>query len=693
VLRLRAPAPEAVLVGAALVGLLRSQTAVATKAARLVLAACGKPVYEIGVRSAAREAALLAARSAHVGGVAATANAVAAIEFGLPTMPIIPISLVAALGGAVEGLEACGVLVDGALANEGDSALAALTVTPRAVIVDAGTPNLADRVASLRAGIQSLGWRATKILVGGRVDEEVIDSIEKVGVAADGFCVGGELVVANDSPCIGFDYELVEREIDARRIPLARRDGGVGRRSVWRRREAGKFKSDTVQPESKAPPSGGIPLLVRVMEKGRRLFRAPSLAEVRVLCGSQLSMLDAGITRRTDPATYTVSVTIEPKKGEAGKPKAAAAPPQPAAPPPKGETLRADEARRRALSQIDDSSDFSAVSGAFESVVAANLGDDSGGEAPVEPFESGSDAGSETPTEPDAANDDATEVVASQSDEERADDTEAEETSPEEPPSEAVAPEEEASDDASFEETPSEELADDETPEHSISVAKVLDEALTPDGSPDSEAAQVESHDLMRDLAADGLIEMLPSEEPPPSPVQKRGATTSKPAPSAKAPSAPKPVAPSKPAAAAHPVAAARPVASSKPAPTVKASPMAKPTAAAKPVAPSKPVAAPKAPAPKHVVTEPPLPTFGAEPDPPPPSDDDEPVSPSDNPLLVAAARLRSLQRGETPPAMKSSPNSLESEPPPPAPSAKPAEPSGNPLLAAAARLKSLRGS
>src|SRR5262249_61196393 len=86
VVRLRAPAPEAVLVGAALVGLLRSQTAVATKAARLVLAANGKPVYEVGVRSAARESALLAARSAHVGGAHAASDALAAIHFELPTV-------------------------------------------------------------------------------------------------------------------------------------------------------------------------------------------------------------------------------------------------------------------------------------------------------------------------------------------------------------------------------------------------------------------------------------------------------------------------------------------------------------------------------------------------------------------------------------------------------------------------------
>src|SRR5262249_51344204 len=153
----------------------RSQTAVATKAARLVLAAGGKPVYEIGVRSAVREAAQVAARSAHVGGASATANAGAAIQYGLPSMPIVPLTLVAALGGEIAGLESCGVLIDGALANEGDAALMAISVPPRALVLDAATRNLAARVTKMRSGIQSMGWRSTRILVGGRVDEEAID--------------------------------------------------------------------------------------------------------------------------------------------------------------------------------------------------------------------------------------------------------------------------------------------------------------------------------------------------------------------------------------------------------------------------------------------------------------------------------------------------------------------------------------
>jgi nicotinate phosphoribosyltransferase len=657
VLRLRAPAPEAVLVGAALVGALRSQTAVATKAARLVLAAGGKPVYEIGVRSGVRETALHAARSAHVGGASATANAGAAIEFGLPSLPVVPLTLVAALGGEVAGLEACGVLIDGALANEGDAALTALSGTPRAIIIDAGTRNLAARVTAMRSGIQSLGWRTTRILVGGRVDEEIIDALQKTGVDVDGFCVGGELIVAADSPCVAFDYELVEREVDGHKIPLPRRDGGVGRRSVWRRREAGKFKSDTVQAESKPPPPGGMPLLVRVVDKGRRLFRAPSLAEVRVLCGSQLSMIDPNVTRRIDPDTYTVTCVVDKKPEEAapaGKAKKAAPPPEAT---PKSGPLGPADARRRALSQIDDSADFSAISGAFDSVVSPHLGDDEAAgssedeasaddttlpaeDAPQEP--DAEPAATEEGSEPAAEPDDSFEAIhlddppAAEPDGEESIEGTTEETAVE--ATEADANSEMAPD---GDEVPAEPLATEEAPADEGAAAPVEDFAsmvqqLAPKRG-DFEPAAAAVPDGADEAPADGIIEIVPP---------------------------------------------AAPVAPPRSAPAQRA---ASPTKAApRPVPPPEPTEDLEV-----------LPTFG-NPTPPRRMVAHEGGASTSNPLLAAAARLRSMQRGEPlQPQTPAAPIESVSAPKPAAAAKKaPATDSpSDPLLAAAARLKSMRGS
>ncbi|HET6163040.1 MAG TPA: hypothetical protein VFG37_05195 [Planctomycetota bacterium] len=660
VLRLRAPAAEAVLVGAALVGALRSQTAVATKAARLVLAAGGKPVYEIGVRSGVRETTAQAARSAHVGGASATANAGAAIQFGLPTMPIVPLTLLAALGGEIAGLESCGVMIDGALANQGDAAITAIAAPPRAIILDAGTRNLAARVAAMRAGIQALGWRTTRLLVGGRVDEEVIDTLQKTGVDVDGYCVGGELIVAADSPCVAFDYELVEREVDGQRIPLPRKDGGVGRRTVWRRREAGRFKSDTVQAESKPPPPGGMPLLVPVIDKGRRQFRAPSLAELRVLCGSQLSMIDPAVTRRVDPDTYTVTCMVDRKPEDPRNAGGAGAKKEPAPPAkPKAEPAKAADARRKALSQIDDSADFSALSGAFESVVAENLGGDESA-APEEVADASFDE----------AADDAGTAIRDEGQEPEAEPSA--EALVEEPAEESVEPEAEPESAAepAYESTEAEAEAPavpdvDALVEETLNEAPVEPiEAETPasEAAPSAEEAPVEDFASMvgqlapahgdfeppavnggaaDDAAPDGIIEI----EPPAAPPRAAPAKASAPVPkTAKKPAAPPP-----------------------PAPLVEAPPSEEAES---------------------------LPTFG------------NPVEPKRsvateggggfNPLLAAAARLRSMQRGEPlAPQMVAAPVESASAPKAaPAPKKAPATDSpSDPLLAAAARLKSMRGS
>jgi len=668
VLRLRAPAAEAVLVGAALVGALRSQTAVATKAARLVLAAGGKPVYEIGVRSGVRETTAQAARSAHVGGASATANAGAAIQFGLPTMPIVPLTLLAALGGEIAGLESCGVMIDGALANEGDAAITQVMAPPRALILDAGTRNLAARVAAMRAGIQAMGWRTTRLLVGGRVDEETIDTMQKTGVDVDGYCVGGELIVAADSPCVAFDYELVEREIDGQRIPLPRKDGGVGRRSVWRRREAGRFKSDTVQAESKPPPPGGMPLLVPVIDKGRRQFRAPSLAELRVLCGSQLSMIDPAVTRRVDPDTYTVTCVVD-RKPEAPKAAGGAGANKQKAPSgkTKAEPAKAADARRKALSQNDDSADFSALSGAFESVVAENLGGD-GDAAPEE------DA--EHPIEEAADDADLATRDEEQDPEAESSAEEPSEDSTEEPAEESTEESVEPEADPESDSEPAYELteADDEAPavpDVDALVEETLNDApaepIEVEAS-DPEAPQPDAEEPVEDFTS--MVGQLAPAHHDFEPPAVNGSAADDAAPDGiieiEPPAAPPRAAPAKASAPA-------------------------PKTAKRPAAPLLPAPAPAAPPSEESES---LPTFG------------NPVEPKRtvateggggfNPLLAAAARLRSMQRGEPlAPHMVAAPVESASAPKP-APAAKKApatDSPSDPLLAAAARLKSMRGS
>ena len=85
IVRVIAPLPEAQLVETRLINLIHFQTVIASKAARMVLAAPDKQLIDFGLRRAhGSEAGLLAARASYLTGFAGTATLVAERDFGIP---------------------------------------------------------------------------------------------------------------------------------------------------------------------------------------------------------------------------------------------------------------------------------------------------------------------------------------------------------------------------------------------------------------------------------------------------------------------------------------------------------------------------------------------------------------------------------------------------------------------------------
>ncbi len=379
-LRLRAAAPQAAAVASAVLETMGSQTAIATAIARVCLAAAGKPVYETLSGALSRDGALAAARAAHVGGAVATAQPVAAALYGLPALPIVPLSAILAMGGAFRGLERCALRIDGACRRDLAGAVAGLRQQPRALIVEvssgssggSGSSSDSDtELLALRAQLNQSGWNEVALLVTGDLGGDRVASLASGSTPVDGFVVDELLLAAQGGFARSLACEIVERAGAGRRVAVEREAGGRGARAVWRRRERGRFRGDTVQPDTMAPPAGAFPLLVPVMRAGKRLFAPTGLTELRVLCEAQLSMLDPAVTRFAEAEPYRVTQLVDPKEVASNEaaPIESAEPVEPLVPAPVPVTV----APPRLIDQVDDSADFTLVSNAFASVMEEQL--------------------------------------------------------------------------------------------------------------------------------------------------------------------------------------------------------------------------------------------------------------------------------------------------------------------------------
>ena len=106
ILRITAPMPQAQLVETRLINLLHFQTLIASKAARMVLAAPGKLMVDFGLRRAhGAEAGLLAARASYIAGFAGTATMLAEQAFGIPTYGTMAHSFVEAYDSEIAAFE------------------------------------------------------------------------------------------------------------------------------------------------------------------------------------------------------------------------------------------------------------------------------------------------------------------------------------------------------------------------------------------------------------------------------------------------------------------------------------------------------------------------------------------------------------------------------------------------------------
>lgn len=239
---------EAVLLETLLLSVYNHDSAIASAASRMTLAAGGRPCIEMGSRRTHEEAAVAAARAAYVAGFASSSNLAARLRHGVPTTGTSAHSFTLlhdterdAFRAQVDSLGVGTTLLVDTYDVAQAVRLAIEVAGPDlgAVRLDSGDLGvLAHRV---REQLDALGATGTRIVVTSDLDEFAIAALAAAPV--DSYGVGTQLVTGSGHPTSGFVYKLVAREADdAVLVPVAKTSPDKvspgGRKYALRRRDA-----------------------------------------------------------------------------------------------------------------------------------------------------------------------------------------------------------------------------------------------------------------------------------------------------------------------------------------------------------------------------------------------------------------------------------------------------------------------
>lgn len=352
-LTVRAPLIDCQLIEAYLLLTLNHQSRIATKAARIVHEAAGRPVFEFGARRAhGGDAAHYGARAAYIGGVAATANTYSEYTSGIPVVGTMAHAFVQSFDSEYEAFlqyaktwpDNTVLLVDtyDTLRQGIPNAirvhqeyLAPRGHALRGIRIDSG--DLAYLSNRAREMLDAAGLHNTKITVSNSLDEYLIKDLVQQGAAIDNFGVGERLITAKSNPVFGGVYKIVALEKDGAIIPKIKisetlaKTTTPGYKQLWRLYDAGgKAIADVItlhdeeiddsQPYELFDPEypwkrktvTGFRAEKRLqtwMEAGARSTAMPSLTDVRAYCQREQQTLWDEIRRLENPHGYYVDLS------------------------------------------------------------------------------------------------------------------------------------------------------------------------------------------------------------------------------------------------------------------------------------------------------------------------------------------------------------------------------------------------
>lgn len=354
---------ETQLLETALLNILNYQTLIATKAARICLAANSDPVMEFGLRRAhGPDGGVSGSRAAYIGGCSSTSNVLAGKVYGIPISGTIAHSWVMSFPNELSAFRAfarnypnrCTLLVDtydtltsgvpNAITVFKEMQESGLPIRP-AIRLDSGDLSKLSKAAYRM--MTEAGLENPLIVASGDLEEDLIADLKRQGSKINAWGVGTQLITSHDSPSLNGVYKLVAVRESQQWMPRIKISSNMekatdpGRKALVRYfNEAGQPIGDVMYVDGEDVQESGtivgrqrlhpylnarlqgaaraMHLLQPVMRKGKKLAPPRTTIEIRRHALEQIAALPEEFKRLRNPEFYRVVLSTEIGKMKAG---------------------------------------------------------------------------------------------------------------------------------------------------------------------------------------------------------------------------------------------------------------------------------------------------------------------------------------------------------------------------------------
>lgn len=356
ILTVRGPIIQAQFIETMILLSINHQSLIATKSNRIVRAAQGRPVLELGARRAqGADGAILGARAAYIGGCKGTACTLSDRDFNVPALGTMAHSWVQTFDSEYEAFkryaelypENCTLLVDtyNTLKQGVPNAIKVFKEVlipngyqPGAIRIDSGDAAYLSKKA--RKLLDDAGLTETKIVISNSLDEYIIKDLLIQNAPIDSFGVGERLITSKTEPVFGGVYKIVAVEKDGKMIPKIKISNNIekitnpGAKQVFRLydRDTNKAIADVIslahetiddtKPYTIFDPEHTWkrkeitnfivrPLLTPIFLNGEPVYESPSLEEIVAYSKEQIDTLWEEVLRFEKPHRYYVDLSKE----------------------------------------------------------------------------------------------------------------------------------------------------------------------------------------------------------------------------------------------------------------------------------------------------------------------------------------------------------------------------------------------